>query len=111
MFSYIIILIFFFSFLLQKISSLDRANLLDDLFSLADAGELDYNIVMDISTYLTKEYHALPWAVAKSKFMTMNTLLTSSIGPHTAEKFQVIYQLEHYKLLSDTVAKGIFTRI
>lgn len=72
----------------MKISSLDRANLLDDLFSLADAGELDYNIVMDISTYLTKEYHALPWAVAKSKFMTMNTLLTSSIGPHTAEKFQ-----------------------
>lgn len=88
---------------------MDRANLLDDLFSLADASELEYNIVMDIITYLTKEHHALPWAVAKSKLMTMYTLLTSSIEPHLADKFQAIYQIN--KLLFDAVVKVIFTYI
>ncbi|XP_024870969.1 glutamyl aminopeptidase-like [Temnothorax curvispinosus] len=73
---------------LMRISSLDRANLLDDLFSLADAGELEYNIVMDISVYLTEEYQTLPWAVARSKLMTMHTLLTSSSEPNIADTFQ-----------------------
>lgn len=78
-------------FLLQKISPLDRANLLGDMFSLADAGEIEYDTVMDISVYLIKENHALPWMVAKSKLMTMHTLLASSSKPYIADKFQVIY--------------------
>ncbi|KYN43680.1 Glutamyl aminopeptidase [Trachymyrmex septentrionalis] len=71
-----------------KISSLNRANLLGDMFSLADAGEIEYNTVMDISIYLIKENHAFPWEVAKSKLMTIHTLLTSSSKPYIADKFQ-----------------------
>ncbi|KYQ54762.1 Glutamyl aminopeptidase [Trachymyrmex zeteki] len=71
-----------------KISPLDRANLLGDMFSLADAGEIEYDTVMDISVYLIKENHALPWMVAKSKLMTMHTLLASSSKPYIADKFQ-----------------------
>lgn len=91
--------IHFFSFLLQRISSLDRANLLDDIFSLADAGEIDYDIVMDICTYLIEEYHALPWAVARSKFMTMHTLLTSATEPYIANTFQAIYQIKALQII------------
>ena len=61
------------------------------MFSLADAGEIEYNTVMDISIYLIKENHAFPWEVAKSKLMTIHTLLTSSSKPYIADKFQAIY--------------------
>ncbi|XP_011878875.1 PREDICTED: glutamyl aminopeptidase-like isoform X2 [Vollenhovia emeryi] len=75
-----------------RISSCDRANLLDDLFSLADAGELDYDIVMNIiNDYLTEEYQTLPWAVAKSKLMTMYTLLSSN-GSEVSSLFQRFIQ-------------------
>lgn len=109
MFSYYIMLLF--SFLLQTLSAANRANLLDDMFSLADAGQLEYNIVLNISEYLTEEYHALPWMVAKSKFMAINTLLASSSELYNGEQFQAIYQLKRYKLLFDAVAKVIFTHI
>lgn len=69
---------------------LDRANLLDDMFSLAEAGEIEYNTVLNISMYLTEEHHSLPWAVAKSKLMTIYTLLTSSTEPFIANTFQVM---------------------
>ncbi|XP_028045976.2 glutamyl aminopeptidase [Monomorium pharaonis] len=72
----------------MRIPSSDRANLLDDMFSLADAGQIEYNTVMDISTYLSEEYHALPWAVAKLNFMTMHTLLKSSTISHLANTFK-----------------------
>ncbi|KYN04893.1 Glutamyl aminopeptidase [Cyphomyrmex costatus] len=85
-----------------RISSLDRANLLSDMFSLADAGEIEYNTVMDISVYLIKENHALPWAVAKSKLMTMYTLLTSSSEPNIADKFQ-----SFILILLDTAYKNV----
>ncbi|XP_011698185.1 PREDICTED: glutamyl aminopeptidase-like isoform X2 [Wasmannia auropunctata] len=61
-----------------KMPAVDRANLLDDLFSLADAGQIEYDIVLDISVYLTEEYQALPWAVANSKLRPIYTLLTSA---------------------------------
>ncbi|EGI70560.1 Glutamyl aminopeptidase [Acromyrmex echinatior] len=85
-----------------KISSLDRANLLGDMFSLADAGEIEYNTVMDINVYLIKESHAFPWKVAKSKLMTMHALLTSSSKPHIADKFQ-----SFVLMLVDTVYKNV----
>jgi len=69
---------------------------LDDIFSLADAGEIEYDIVMDISVYLIEEYQVLSWAVAKSKLMMMHTLLTSTTEPFIANMFQAIYQSNNY---------------
>ncbi|XP_039305281.1 glutamyl aminopeptidase-like isoform X2 [Solenopsis invicta] len=71
-----------------RISALDRANLLDDMFSLADAGKIEYNIVMELSQYLSEEYNVLPWAVAKSKFMAIVPLLTSMNELYFADLFK-----------------------
>ncbi|KAG5331089.1 AMPE aminopeptidase, partial [Acromyrmex charruanus] len=85
-----------------RISMLDRANLLDDLFSLAETGEIEYDTVLNISMYLTEEYHCLPWAVAKSKLMTIYTLLTSSAEPFIASTFQ-----SFVSILVDTIYKDV----
>lgn len=85
---------------------MDRANLLDDMFSLADAGELEYNIVMDVCLYLTEEYQTLPWAVAKSKLMSMYTLLLSSSDTSVIHQMKAIYQSKHYKLLPELLRKS-----
>lgn len=56
----------------------DRANLLGDVFNLAEAGELDYSVALNISLYLTEEHHVNPWKIASSKLKAMNSLLSSA---------------------------------
>lgn len=72
----------------QRLSVSDRTHLLDDAFSLASAGELEYSIAMDITSYLLEESHAIPWAVANAKLTTIDTLLSST---HISSKFKVVY--------------------
>ncbi|XP_066600502.1 aminopeptidase A isoform X2 [Prorops nasuta] len=62
----------------QRLSVADRANLLEDAFSLASAGLLDYSTAMDMTAYLPRENHAVPWSVASSKFTEIDTLLSST---------------------------------
>ncbi|XP_036146513.1 glutamyl aminopeptidase-like isoform X2 [Monomorium pharaonis] len=101
-----------------QISAVDRANLLDDLFSLADAGKIEYSSVMDLSMYLTEEYHVLPWTVAKSKFKSILSLLTSMNDPvllqlfksYVAKLVNTIYEDVTWTV-DDTVQKDVPTHI
>jgi len=52
----------------NKISSVDRAGLLDDAFSLARVGELDYSYVFNLTKYLVNERDYAPWLVAVHGF-------------------------------------------
>ncbi|KAL0132491.1 hypothetical protein PUN28_000323 [Cardiocondyla obscurior] len=92
----------------KKLPAADRANLLDDLFSLADAAELEYDIVMDVIMYLTEEYHALPWTVVKSKLMTMYKLLASTNENHLVESFQS-YVIELVRAIYNDISWTIDT--
>ncbi|PNF17921.1 hypothetical protein B7P43_G02198 [Cryptotermes secundus] len=56
----------------------DRAHLLDDIFSLAEAGRVSYSLAMDMTRYLTSETEYIPWKVASTKFNKFDVLLTSS---------------------------------
>lgn len=71
---------------LQRLSVSDRSHLLEDAFSLAAAGEIDYAVAMDMTAYLQKEYHAIPWKVAESKLGTIDTFLSST---SSSSKFRV----------------------
>lgn len=51
---------------------------MEDALSLADASELEYDVAMDMTLYLSKERHAIPWKVAYSKLMAIDVLLTST---------------------------------
>ncbi|XP_043478871.1 glutamyl aminopeptidase-like isoform X1 [Leptopilina heterotoma] len=69
----------------KRFSTSDRTHVLEDAFSLADAAELDYNITMDMTNYLSSELHAVPWDMAATKFLRMHTLLSSTSA---SPKFQ-----------------------
>lgn len=45
----------------RDIHVLNRAQLLDDAFSLSRAGLLNYTTALELSTYLTEEIHLIPW--------------------------------------------------
>ena len=50
-------------FVFQTLVTADRASLLNDAFSLADSGELNYEIALDMIGYLKREVEYVPWAV------------------------------------------------
>ncbi|XP_033329801.1 glutamyl aminopeptidase [Megalopta genalis] len=60
----------------KRLSVSDRTNLLEDAFSLAAAQELDYSVPMNMTAYLPKEHHAVPWKVAELKLGAIDTLLS-----------------------------------
>ena len=39
----------------------DRAHLLNDAFSLAEAGLVSYRVPLDMTAYLAQETHLVPW--------------------------------------------------
>lgn len=45
----------------RDIHVLNRAQLLDDGFSLSRAGLLNYTTALELSTYLAEEIHLIPW--------------------------------------------------
>lgn len=53
----------------------DRANLLNDAFSLADSTQLPYDLALDMTKYLSKEDQYVPWSVAASKLTSLKRTL------------------------------------
>lgn len=49
----------------------NRAHLLNDVFSLADANQLSYEVALDMTTYLRKENDFVPWNVAATKLQAL----------------------------------------
>ncbi|XP_008939809.1 PREDICTED: glutamyl aminopeptidase [Merops nubicus] len=59
----------------QDFSAADRAGILDDAFSLARAGLLNYSIPLQLTKYLTKETDYLPWHRAISSVTYLANML------------------------------------
>ncbi|KAH8399409.1 hypothetical protein KR215_009735, partial [Drosophila sulfurigaster] len=53
----------------------DRANLLDDAFSLADASQVSYNVPLRMLSYLVREKDFMPWYVAVAKLQNLKNIL------------------------------------
>ncbi|XP_017484575.1 PREDICTED: glutamyl aminopeptidase-like [Rhagoletis zephyria] len=58
-----------------QFSNADRAHLINDAFSLADASQLDYSIALNLVLYLEKELDYVPWSVASSRLLDISNLL------------------------------------
>lgn len=56
----------------------DRTHLLEESFSIAEAGLLSYTIPLDLSKQLANETEYAPWSVASSKLKAINTYLKES---------------------------------
>ncbi|KAK2575060.1 hypothetical protein KPH14_008800 [Odynerus spinipes] len=62
----------------KRLSVSDRTHLLEDAFSLASAGELEYEVAMNMTAYLPQENHAIPWSVASKNLMAIDQFLSST---------------------------------
>lgn len=58
-----------------RFSNADRANLINDAFSLADASQLEYSIALNLSLYLEKELDYVPWNVASTRLSKIRSQL------------------------------------
>ncbi|XP_057336106.1 endoplasmic reticulum aminopeptidase 2-like isoform X2 [Microplitis mediator] len=63
-----------------QFSPIDRANLIDDAFTLCDAGEVNATIPLRLSLYLLKEKDYAPWATALSYLHSWKEKLGESSG-------------------------------
>lgn len=52
---------------LQSFSVVDRAHLINDVFSLAEATQVKYATALQLTNYLKNEPDYVPWSVAQSK--------------------------------------------
>lgn len=59
----------------DAMSVLDRAHLLNDAFSLAEAIQIPYSTALTMTKYLKNETHFVPWDVASSKLKEIRSLL------------------------------------
>ncbi|XP_067616952.1 glutamyl aminopeptidase isoform X2 [Eurosta solidaginis] len=58
-----------------QFSNADRAHLLNDAFSLADAAQLNYSVALNLALYLEKELDYVPWSVANERLSFIRNLL------------------------------------
>lgn len=73
----------------NEISDITRAQLLDDVMNLAVEGNVDYEAVFNMITYLKNETNSLPWAAATKNLMVLNDLLGKT---EAHEHFRVLMQ-------------------
>ena len=56
----------------------DRGSLINDAFSLAESGHLDYSIPLSMTRYLKKEKDLVPWRSAVDKIQYIEKMLVNS---------------------------------
>ncbi|KAL7300763.1 hypothetical protein TKK_0006740 [Trichogramma kaykai] len=73
----------------KRLSSRDRAHLLEDIFSLADVGEVEWSSAMNMTLYLGREKNLVPWKISATKLSKINRLLYADAKHFsTLEKYQ-----------------------
>ncbi|XP_019765987.2 glutamyl aminopeptidase isoform X2 [Dendroctonus ponderosae] len=65
----------------------DRTHLLEETFSIAEAGQLSYTIPLDLSKKLSEETDYAPWTVASSKLQGISTYLSGSNQDEAFKKY------------------------
>ena len=81
----------------KALSAGDRANLLDDAFALAEAGQLGYEIPLHMTKYLKNEAHYVPWRAAYVNFadISSKTYTLPFFGDLRVHSMQSFHHLEY----------------
>ncbi|KAL6443877.1 hypothetical protein ACFW04_001721 [Cataglyphis niger] len=64
----------------KDISTINRAQLIDDALNLARAGKLNYSTALDVTSYLAHETEYLPWKAAFNALNYLNDMLIKMQG-------------------------------
>ncbi|XP_025986451.2 aminopeptidase N [Solenopsis invicta] len=100
----------------KYISTINRAQLIDDALNLARAGKLDYNIAFNVTSYLVHETEYLPWTAALLSLSHLDNMLIKTQAYNKFRLFVLKLLDEVYKQVgfTDNVEDSqliIFTRI
>ena len=82
-----------------SLGPMDRASLLNDAFSLAEAGLIRYNIPLDMTAYLAQETHLVPWDTIYSSLRRLGSLLRQTASYRHYRKYIVDLVSDHYERL------------
>jgi len=93
----------------HKIRTTNRAQLLNDIFDLAESSNLDYNLAMEATRYLKSEREYLPWDTVLLAFshiddMLQRTPIYGDWAEYVAQLIEPYYA--RYKDLDWTTAEG-----
>lgn len=83
----------------NTLDSTDRASLLNDAFSLAESGHLDYSIPMAMTQYLRKEKSYVPWNAVIDKLYRMHELMVNTDAYPALRKYLLTLVSDHYERL------------
>ncbi|XP_071548247.1 aminopeptidase N-like isoform X2 [Panulirus ornatus] len=64
----------------RVISTINRAQIIDDAMNLAKAGHLSYRAALHLCTYLPREAEYLPWEAALNNFDFLKTMFSRTSG-------------------------------
>ncbi|XP_012268487.2 aminopeptidase N isoform X2 [Athalia rosae] len=64
----------------KNISTINRAQLVDDALNLARAGQIDYATALDVTSYLAHESEYLPWKAAYTAMGYLDSMLVKAEG-------------------------------
>ena len=90
----------------SQIHVLNRAALLDDIFTLAKTGDVTYELAMSMSTYLQDERDYIPWAAVLSHFDDLDRMIHSDDVNENLMKFLADIIHDAYMTLGMTVDDG-----
>lgn len=88
----------------QNIHLINRAQIIDDVYNLARAGQVGYNLAFKLSLYLAKETEYLPWAAVDANLKFLNIMLYDTIEyyrfrSHVYTQMKPLYEdlgFDHY---------------
>ncbi|VVC33657.1 ERAP1-like C-terminal domain,Aminopeptidase N-type,Peptidase M1, membrane alanine aminopeptidase, N- [Cinara cedri] len=96
---------------INALSAADRANLLYDSFSLAEATYISYEIPLTMAKYLISEYHYVPWNVAFIKLQTLwYKLVDRPVGPQYKCYLQHLLRGVNEDLWNDSISRTYLER-
>lgn len=95
------------------IHELNRAQIVDDLFNLARAGVIDYDLALDILSYLSTETNYLPWTAAFNGYNYLMIRLginTGSFGAYIRDLTSKAYEQLGFEQKSNDTTLDIYNR-
>ncbi|XP_013180265.1 PREDICTED: glutamyl aminopeptidase-like isoform X2 [Papilio xuthus] len=101
----------------EQLTISDRAHLLNDVFALAEARLLPYDLALNLTTYLTVEKDYVPWDTAASIFAQLSSRLLNSEIYDDLQKYvqnlvEPLYREQTWTQSNFTVIEGLLrTRI
>ena len=70
----------------SAISVINRAQIIDDAFNLAEAGQLDYETALNLTRYLKSEMDYVPWKAALSGISYITSMMSHTSGYELLKK-------------------------